>query len=179
MSDDARSERRVALAMFGFVALAFVGTCQATRTEARWAAELYPNEELRGTPVREWHEKLRFNWKKRAPAPGFPKDGFSARWTTCLVVPETREVAFLLTSDDGSVLYVNGERLIDNGGEHPRATKGAVTRLERGVHLVRVEYREHAGRAMVGLSASLDGRAPRQIPWDRLRRPEGGRCPEE
>ncbi len=179
MTDDARTERRLAAAMFAFVLVAFVGTCQTSGAEARWAAAMYSNTELRGTPVRAWHERLRFDFKRRSPAEGLPADRFSVRWTTCLVMPEEREVAFLLTSDDGSELYVDGERVLDNGGVHPRETKGVRMRLARGIHLLRVDYREETGDANVGLSVSLDGRAPKQIPWERLRRPAGGRCPAE
>jgi hypothetical protein len=47
---------------------------------------------------------------------------------------------FLLTSDDGSRLSIDGKRVVDNDGSHPPVTMGGVVTLSKGVHALRVEY---------------------------------------
>ena len=48
--------------------------------------------------------------------------------------------SFRLTSDDGSLLFIDGEKIIDNDGLHPpRATEGS-KHLAYGLHQIRVQY---------------------------------------
>jgi PA14 domain len=50
------------------------------------------------------------------------------------------DYGFSLTSDDGAMLSIDGELVIDNDGTHePRERIGAVT-LAHGVHSIRVSY---------------------------------------
>lgn len=45
-----------------------------------------------------------------------------------------------LTSDDGSMLFIDGQLVIDNGGEHAPVTLTGTSELTRGVHAIRVPY---------------------------------------
>ncbi len=45
-----------------------------------------------------------------------------------------------LTSDDGSELYIDGRRIIDDGGIHPPETRGGTACLATGIHEIRVLY---------------------------------------
>jgi hypothetical protein len=45
-----------------------------------------------------------------------PADRFSVRWDSCLTLDVAQEVAFQLTSDDGSRLFIDGKQTIDNWG---------------------------------------------------------------
>ncbi len=47
---------------------------------------------------------------------------------------------FILTSDDGSKLYIDGKRLIDNDGLHVPATVQGTVDLKAGIHEMRVSY---------------------------------------
>jgi hypothetical protein len=47
---------------------------------------------------------------------------------------------FMLTSDDGSKLYIDDKTVIDNDGIHPTATEEGSVRLKAGVHEMRVSY---------------------------------------
>ena len=47
---------------------------------------------------------------------------------------------FLLASDDGSMLYIDDKRVIDNDGIHPiQAVEGRIT-LSGGIHRIRISY---------------------------------------
>jgi len=47
---------------------------------------------------------------------------------------------FALTSDDGSILYIDGKKIIANDGTHPQNTLSGSARLSTGVHQIRVSY---------------------------------------
>ncbi len=47
---------------------------------------------------------------------------------------------FMLTSDDGAELYIDGKRLISNDGIHATSTSADKIRLESGNHKIRITY---------------------------------------
>ena len=47
---------------------------------------------------------------------------------------------FALTSDDGSLLFIDEQLLIDNDRIHPALTKAGRLNLDHGVHSIRVSY---------------------------------------
>ena len=55
-------------------------------------------------------------------------------------------------SDDGSRLFIDGERVIDNWQDQAGNWKDYTARLEAGVHHLRVEYYENGGDALAILN---------------------------
>jgi hypothetical protein len=47
---------------------------------------------------------------------------------------------FALASDDGSILYIDGKKVIQNDKVHPVMEKTAKVALKRGAHVIRVSY---------------------------------------
>lgn len=62
-----------------------------------------------------------------------------------LVILENMFNRFDLTSDDGSRLYLNGNILIDNDGNHGSQKKTGIRFLKKGVHDIRIEYMQGPG----------------------------------
>ncbi|MHC4119239.1 MAG: LamG-like jellyroll fold domain-containing protein [Planctomycetota bacterium] len=57
---------------------------------------------------------INFNWGNGSPEPGvIDEDNFAVRWTGELEVPLTGKYTFKTTTDDGVLLYVNGEEMAD------------------------------------------------------------------
>ena len=137
-----------------------------------WRAAYYTGKTLEGEP--ELHRELdvAFDWKREPPTDSVPSDFFSLRLDSCLVLEEDARVSFMLVSDDGSRLLVDGEPLIDAwGGRKPRV-KGESVSLSAGVHHLRVEYFEHVRNASLSLTASFDeDEAPQAIPAKMLEFP--------
>jgi hypothetical protein len=57
-----------------------------------------------------------------------------------LQVPISGDYEFSLNSDDGSRLFIDGDEIIDNDGQHSQKKKTALVALTAGVHEVRVPY---------------------------------------
>ena len=92
---------------------------------------------------------VNFNWGRNAPAVGVPVDNFSVRWTRQLSFPATQPYRFVLSSDDGVRLWIDGALIID---EWHTAASAAYTRdvnLTAGWHAFRIEYYEGGGDASV------------------------------
>jgi hypothetical protein len=120
-----------------------------------WRGEYFDNVELRGMPVLTRNDPtLNFNWGSGSPAAGVPADRFSVRWTRTLDF-EGGVYRFRALVDDGVRVYVGGTRVIDewtNG--RPREVTGDIA-LAAGSHIVKVEYYEAAGDAVMQLTWEL------------------------
>ena len=57
-----------------------------------------------------------------------------------LQIPEDGVYRLTVVSDDGSMLYVDGELAIDNDGEHPPQPMSRWLRLAKGLHALRLDY---------------------------------------
>ena len=69
---------------------------------------------------------------------------------------------FVLTSDDGARLYIDGQLIADNDGEHAPEDRTCSIKLERGIHRIRVPYYQ-GPRFQVALVLEVAG------PGERLR----------
>ncbi len=74
--------------------------------------------------------------------PGVTKrfEGFAIDYTGRFWIAEPGLYRFELTSDDGSRLYIDGQLIIDNDGQHTPATKVGKVDLAGGIHRIRVSY---------------------------------------
>ena len=60
-------------------------------------------------------------------------------------IPEDGIYSFYLSSDDGSMLYINGQVIIDNDGLHAPGEVTDQTALKKGYHPIEVQYFDHGG----------------------------------
>jgi len=76
---------------------------------------------------------------------GFPGitnrlEWFAIDYTGKFWIGTPGEYRFELTSDDGSMLYIDDKLVIDNGGLHPPVTLTGAVQLAGGIHSIRVAY---------------------------------------
>lgn len=71
-------------------------------------------------------------------------------FTGWLKIPVTGQYEFSLASDDGSKLYIDGQTVVDNDGDHGVITATGSIRLEAGRHPIRVEYFNGGGGSWLG-----------------------------
>lgn len=141
--------------------------------EGPWRAQYFATMEFDGPAVELREGDVRFDWHRGGPTPEMPRDQFSARFDTCMVLDEDLDAAFQLVSDDGARLYLDGALVVDNWGVHAEQARGADVRVAAGTHHLRVDYFEDGALAMVELRASLHGEVPDALPTRLLRYPRG------
>ncbi|WP_299826356.1 PA14 domain-containing protein [uncultured Roseobacter sp.] len=86
---------------------------------------------------------------------GGSKDTFGAKITGNIEVQEGGSFDFFLGGDDGVILLINGEEVIDNDGLHGYRTRSGEIELEPGTHSIEVRYFENYGHA--GLKLEWEG----------------------
>ncbi|SDX03413.1 PA14 domain-containing protein [Ruegeria halocynthiae] len=82
------------------------------------------------------------------------RDMFAARYTGKLNVETSGTYTIYLTSDDGSALYLNGERVIDNDGAHAGTVVPVTLELAAGEHDIDLRYFELWGAQTLKLEWS-------------------------
>jgi hypothetical protein len=114
-----------------------------------WYGQYYTNTSMSGVPglVRN-DAKLDFNWGSGGPDGGFPVNNFSARWTR-MVTLEGGTYHFFATVDDGVRLYINDKLIIDDWRTGSKRTLTADLLLISGNYVLRVEYFEATGQALI------------------------------
>ena len=100
----------------------------------------------------------------------FDCESVAIDWRGWVNIPADGETGFTLESDDGALLFVNEERVLDNDGVHAkRAVSGSVS-LPAGWARIRVVYFQGGGNAACRLLWTLPGTDDAAvIPADALR----------
>ena len=131
-------------------------------SEATWRAQFWNNPSLDGTPVLERQDTaIDYNWGSGSPDSRVNADRFSARWTRYVyVTPGTYR--FTVNSDDGVRLWVDKTLLVNDWSDHAARVATADMWLSAGHHLIKVEYYENTGLAVISLA------------WVRVTQPSGG-----
>jgi hypothetical protein len=93
---------------------------------------------------------------------------FAAVFTSYLQIDKEGDYTFYNSSDDGSKLFIDNKRVVDNDGNHGVIQHSGDIHLEAGKHAIRVEY--YNGFGGFWLDAYYKGPGvPRQlIPADKL-----------
>ena len=82
-------------------------------------------------------------------------DTFGVQINGNIEVQEGGFYTFFLGADDGAILIINGEPVVDNNGLHAFRTRTGEIALEPGTHSIEVRYFENFGRA--GLTLEWEG----------------------
>lgn len=94
---------------------------------------------------------------------------YSIVWSGEIQVDEAGPIAFGTNSDDGSLVYVDGQLAVDNGGQHgAEYREGAPLTLSAGRHPIEVRYFQDGGSHRFELFWTLAGRGRELVPPDRL-----------
>lgn len=104
-----------------------------------------------------------FEVKPQTFSGGFPgalrqDDWFAIRYEGDFIIEGDGLAEFALTSDDGAVLTIDGQVLIDNGAAHTSSTTAAKRDMLKGQHHLRLDYFQGAqGQVALGLDVMERG----------------------
>ena len=93
------------------------------------------------------------------------KDFYVVIWRGYFVAPEAGDWTFALQSDDGSVLYLDGKKVVDNNSDHgwdsnnQRETTRRTVTLAKGVHEIVIGFYEKSGQNAVAAWLTRPGAA--------------------
>jgi cytochrome c len=97
-------------------------------------------------------------------------DQFLSFFDGFIMIEDAGTYAFELTSDDGSQLWMEGTKVVDNDGEHPPESQEGSIRLTAGPRQFQVKFFESGGGQEVSLSWRPPGATEfTSVPPDRYR----------
>lgn len=98
----------------------------------------YPNGEWQGAPALVRNDLL--------ITPNNPlREPFSILWRGKIAIAQEGAYIFGTRSDDGSLLYIDGQLVVDNGGSHGAEDRQGAITLSQGFHDIEVRYNELGG----------------------------------
>ncbi|MDX2055046.1 MAG: PA14 domain-containing protein [Polyangiaceae bacterium] len=102
------------------------------------------------------------NIPERVMTGGFPgvttrNEWFAIDYVGRFTVKRPGAYSFRLHSDDGSILWIDGQLVIDNDGAHPPQSKTAKVNLDAGSHKLRVLYFQATGGIALQLFTTPPG----------------------
>jgi len=131
-------------------------------------AYYYTNPGWRGKPyleVRDARVSLgRFALKKY----NLPTRNFSVTWWGFLRVDRPGQYTFATASDDGSALWVDTQRVVENGGWHANRKRSGSLFLTPGLHEFRVSFFQAAGSYELAVTWARGESAETAIPASHL-----------
>jgi alpha-L-fucosidase len=92
------------------------------------------------------------------------KSIFGFVYTGYIDIKTTGMYDFYTTSDDGSLLYIDDQLVVDNNGDHGMEEKNDKAVLEKGLHKIKVIYFDSAGENGLAVSYNLSGQPKMEIP---------------
>ncbi len=84
-------------------------------------------------------------------------------WKGYLDIPETGGYRFWTESDDGSLLSIDGEMVVNNDGDHGPTEKTGIAYLQKGWHGIRIVYFNSGGNAMLKVRYAPLGEEKREL----------------
>ena len=84
-------------------------------------------------------------------------DNFAFVFNGKIQCPKDGNYSFTISSDDGSQLFINGQKVVDNDGVHGKQAKSASVELQKGIHDIEVKYFELTGLETFSISWSGPG----------------------
>jgi hypothetical protein len=112
-----------------------------------WMAEYFNNTTLSGAPALVRDERvISNNWGNGSPGPGVNSDFWSARFSRQLTA-RAGQYRIVLTSDDGSRLFINNQLIIDNWASQAATSRATDFFTNGGTLDVRIEYFDQTGLA--------------------------------
>ncbi len=114
-----------------------------------WRAEYFNNTTLADSPALIRDEAtISNNWGLGSPGPGVNADFWSARWSRQLTA-RAGQYRIILTSDDGSRLFINNQLVLDNWRSQSSTSISTDYFTQGGTLDVRIEYFDARGPAVL------------------------------
>jgi hypothetical protein len=99
---------------------------------------------------------------------GRRQEAFAIRYKSLLNIEKAGEYTLYLNSNDGSLMFVNDELIVDNGGGHgAQERQGSIT-LKPGKHQLEIHYFDSGGAQTLEASYKGPGIIKQLIPPDKL-----------
>ncbi|HPC17842.1 MAG TPA: PA14 domain-containing protein [Candidatus Hydrogenedentes bacterium] len=110
-------------------------------------------------------QQVAFDWGEGSPSPVIEPNTFSVCWTGWVKPDYTEDYTFLVRTDDGVRLWLNGELIIDQWNDHGSTTYTSAPKplVAGNEYLVRMDFYENGGKAVAWLGWQSDHQEKKAI----------------
>ena len=124
----------------------------------------YYNTECIGTPFlsRVENDSISFAYNDETKKPY--RSPFGIEWEGYLSITQTGFYQFATKSDDGSLVYINGNLVVDNDDLHATRYISGIVRLDEGFHHVRIKYFDGGGGSIMDFLWMPPGESESLVP---------------
>lgn len=138
------------------------GSAAAQNSYGLWFINFWDNKDMEGVPVATGTTGvIDYDWGSGSPAPGVPKDKWSAQWTAYVdFTPGTYR--FYTENDDGVRVFLGNKHIITDWNAHTPQTNQALVSLLGGTYPMAVDFFDKQGGALL------------RVGWERVGPPESG-----
>jgi hypothetical protein len=91
-------------------------------------------------------------------------DKFAFEFSGYIKIDKDAIYTFFTDSDDGSMLYIDGEEIVNNDGDHGNVEKSGKAALKKGYHKIKVLYFDSGGGNSLKVSMQPEGEKKEIIP---------------
>lgn len=91
-------------------------------------------------------------------------DKFAFEFTGDIKIDKDGIYTFFTDSDDGSMLYIDDEEVVNNDGDHGNVEKSDKAALKKGFHKIKVLYFDSGGGNSLKVSMQAEGEIKMEIP---------------
>jgi len=113
---------------------------------------------ITGTPVASGVTEIISHQNKKRP------DKFAFEFTGYIKIDKDGIYTFFTDSDDGSMLYIDDEEIVNNDGDHGNIEKSGKAALKKGFHKIKVLYFDSGGGNSLRVSLQPEGGKKEVIP---------------
>ena len=117
---------------------------------------------ITGTPAATGIADLITNKNKKR------QDKFAFEFIGYIKIDQDGIYTFFTNSDDGSMLYIDDEEIVNNDGDHGNVEKSGKAALKKGLHKIKVLYFDSGGGNSLKVSMQKEGGAKMEIPKELL-----------
>ena len=116
----------------------------------------FPNIKMEGEVKATGHVEKIDLFFSGSPAQGIPENLWSMTAESTFTAPETGEVMFILSGDDGYRFILDGKELMGDWGNHAETTRNATASVEKGKqYSIRIEFYDNEYNASLRLQTLL------------------------
>ena len=114
--------------------------------------DYYDNKDFTNLIFTRFDPQINFDFGSGSPDDRIGSNNFSIRWTGFVNAPVSGDYTFFTFSDDGALLTINNEVVVDDFTNHGARERSGIISLEEGWHDIQLDYFEAGGGAVIKLS---------------------------
>ena len=95
-------------------------------------------------------------------------DYFGIRYSGYILIPENNVYTFTSTSDDGSFIFIDGKKIVDNDFQHGAFSLSGEVGLEAGYHPIEIWFFEKWGGEYLEIAFASDKTGLRRLTGNML-----------